>query len=212
MVNFEDQSEPIAFEPFDHPDLPEGPPAVEPPFHDPSRKLLELPFVTRPGKTRVTDVVVEVEALVVHPDGVVKHGNVGELLAVAGDAVKIRRDVLPDLLGIDAAVGLLQGAGLENHRRGDVHGGVVPLEKQEGVVECTQALVGVSAHDPEPPAPALPIVDPRRGGQGKNQRPSPETISSITCPSGSRTHICPDSLVVSSTSSPSARKRASVSS
>jgi hypothetical protein len=69
----------------------------------------------------VTEVVVEVEVIVVHPDCVVLSGNPRELLAVAWDQVQNGFGESLDGLEVDSAMVGAQSSGLEDVRTGDVH-------------------------------------------------------------------------------------------
>src|SRR5690606_11039709 len=70
--------------------------------------------------------------------------HVGELLAVARNAVQPDVDELADSLDVDVDVGRRERAGVEDRRRADVHVAAAVLVEQERLVERGQPLVCVA--------------------------------------------------------------------
>ncbi len=139
MVNLADQGEAIFFETLDDPDLPEGAGPIQALGHDASREALELLFVTGTGQAGMAQVVVEVEAVVVHPHRLTLEGDPGELLSVAGNPVQDSVDPPPDQLDVDPAVRSRERPDLVDAGGGHVHVGVGLLEEKEGVVQGSEA-------------------------------------------------------------------------
>jgi hypothetical protein len=122
VVDLRDDGEAIrARETFDDPHLPQRLRAIELLRHDATGEPLELPLVSGPRQARVTDVVVDVEVLVVDPRGMPVDRQALEDLAVAWDAMEPRVDVGTDALDVDAALGRAERSGLVERRPCDVH-------------------------------------------------------------------------------------------
>jgi hypothetical protein len=99
VVRLGDQREAVALEALHEPHLPERLRAVEALREDAPDQKRELVVVARGGERRVPDVVVEVQARVVHPNRLARlERREGELLPVAGDKMEAGLDVLDELV------------------------------------------------------------------------------------------------------------------
>jgi len=125
---------------LDHPHLPQRPAAVEVAFHYATGETLELLVSTGPGQRSVTNVVVDVEVRIVYPNPAITTGHLNYLLPVARDERQGSPHRVAHRIDVDAAVGMGQLTGLEDHRAADVHRYVGLFEDQEGIIERAQAL------------------------------------------------------------------------
>jgi hypothetical protein len=115
MVGLRDQRETIALEPLSQPDLPERFRAVEALGEDPSRQPAQLLDRARRRQRGVAHVIVDVEARVVDPERPPHlEPRERQLLAIAGDQMQARLDVLGELLARGRRA-------LEDHDRAHVH-------------------------------------------------------------------------------------------
>jgi hypothetical protein len=85
VVKLADDGEAISRESLDKPNFPQRPRSVELLLEDPGGELLELRIRPRPRKAREPDVIVQVEAVIINPDGVVLERDPLELLTTTGD-------------------------------------------------------------------------------------------------------------------------------
>ena len=130
--------------------LPEGPVAIERFGHERGAELFELRVAPRPRQARVPYVVVEVEIRVVDPDRTLCERNPGDLPPIARHPVQFRGNQIPDRVGVDAAVGSLQIAGVEGERRRQMHRCGLLLEPEEGFVQApSDSYVAPSGCSPE---------------------------------------------------------------
>ena len=141
VVRLADEGEAVAGQPLHHPQLPERARAVQALRHDPGRKLLDLPLVAGARQAGVANVVIEVEALVVHPHGRAVNGHKGQLLPVARNAVQHAGNGAANARQINAAFCVAQRPRIVNGRGGHMHTGVGALQQQEGVVEGGEGFV-----------------------------------------------------------------------
>ena len=102
VVDLGNERETVSLQPLDDPHLPQRSIPVEVLLHDPRRKSLQLIVGTGFWKRGVPKVVVEVEIVVVTPDGPLLKGDPGEFLSVAGDPVERGLRESPDFLGPDS--------------------------------------------------------------------------------------------------------------
>jgi hypothetical protein len=111
-------------------DLPKRPGMVERSAEYPRYQLVKLLAVTWTGKSSTPQVIAQVEALVVDPDG---RGNatqdVSNSLAVARNKVQPRRDNLSESVGVDDFA-----RRLEDREPTGMHWGRALFEVQEGRV------------------------------------------------------------------------------
>jgi len=99
--------EPVPFQTFDDPQLPQGLLSVQRPRQNVRSDSLELLLVPRPWQGDVTHVVVEAEAVVVDPHGLTLDRDVRESLPVSRHQMQLRGDVLLDALDINPGHHLL---------------------------------------------------------------------------------------------------------
>ena len=95
MVDFGDDRESIVLEPFDHPQLPKRFGSIELLGDDPSGEELELLVSAGPGEARVSDVVVEIEVIVVYPNRMTGAGHVCQPLPVSRGCTAVCRGCGP---------------------------------------------------------------------------------------------------------------------
>ena len=62
----------------------------------------------------MTDVVINVEMRIVHPDGMITDRGVRQALAVAGNEVQPGGDVVANFIDVDTALGCAQRPGFGN--------------------------------------------------------------------------------------------------
>ena len=146
VVGLQDHREATALEPLEDPAFPERTRAVQPLCHDARRHSLELREAPRSRQARVAQVVVEVEVLVVYPDGMSLERNPAERLAQPRHLVKTSRDPAADRLEVDAALDAAEPPGVEDLDRGRVRKGPRRLALEVGRVAIAESLVGVSRH------------------------------------------------------------------
>src|SRR6266481_7425138 len=130
-------------EPFQNPDLPQGFLTVEVLRRDARRQALELSLISRPRQRDVTDVIINVEMLIVHPHGMIRHRDISQPLAVARNEVQPRGDVVANLIDVDAAIGCPERPALERCPAGNVHGAGGGLHHEKRVVEEAETVVGM---------------------------------------------------------------------
>jgi len=97
-------------------------------------------------KAGVSEVIVDVEVFVVHPDRVRFARGPLELLAIAGQSMKERGGQVLDGLEVDAAVIVLEGPGVEDHGAADVHRKAGGLPEEEVIVLSRQSIICVTRH------------------------------------------------------------------
>jgi hypothetical protein len=113
------------------PETPEWLGPVEWLAHDSPRQELELLVAPGPGEAGVTNVVFEVEVVVVDPDRAVDGGDECQALAVARDVLQLAVDVRLDPFDVDPAFWPLQRARLKDRHPGYMHVGGGGLQRQK---------------------------------------------------------------------------------
>ncbi len=157
VVRLADHGDPVALQSLDDPRLPQRFAPIQLLRHDACAQTLQLPLVSGVRQGRVTHVVVQVEAVVIHPHGVSFDGDVRQPFPVPRDAVQAGGDVRGDAIDVDSACRVGERFAFENRHRGDVHRRVLVcvLENEKRTVERRQALVAVVTHA-RTPAPLRP--------------------------------------------------------
>ena len=120
----------ILLQALHHPELPQGPGAIEGRTGDLARHLAELPASTGGGAADAPDVVVDVEVGIVHPNRMVEvQRNLHQPSTKRRNQVEAVGDELLDLLERVAA---RHGVGIEHHGHGHVHvvGGGLEVQKR----------------------------------------------------------------------------------
>jgi hypothetical protein len=122
MMNLHDHCELISsLQALDDPGLPERPASIEWLSHHARDEVLQLLQCAGLGERGVSHVVVEIEMRIVHPDGVVEHGDLVEALPISRDEVKKTLGSALDEVDVDSARFAAKGADIEDVCRGDVH-------------------------------------------------------------------------------------------
>ena len=103
MVHLAHNREAPALETFDEPQLPQGPVTVERLGQNASHQAFEGAVASGSRQTGVTNVIREIEVVVVDPDRMVYERREAEFLPVAREPVKARFDIFRDAFGIESS-------------------------------------------------------------------------------------------------------------
>jgi len=109
----------------------------------PARRLSERSS-PRGGQTEVAQVVIQIEARVVHPYRVIRERDPGESLAIAWH--EFRLDQGPNTIDVHAAFGAGEWSDIEDRHGAHVHRCAVVLDLEEGGVKGRQTLVVRGSH------------------------------------------------------------------
>jgi hypothetical protein len=147
MVDLADHDEVTsAREALYDPDLPQGLATVEMLRHHARGETLELPAIAGLGQRDVSDVVVNIEMLVIHPHRMIRDRHIRQPLAVTGNEMQAGGDVVANRIDIDATIGCLQRLGFKCGHPGHVHGARRRLHEEKRTVEEAETVVRIGAH------------------------------------------------------------------
>ena len=141
VVDLHDERESSPGKALHDPRFPERSPAIERPLEDLGAALLELLPRTRLREAPVSQVMAEVEAVVVDPYRIARHGQVLEALAEAWHQRQPLRQVCPDAIDVDPTACAAEVATLEDAGDRQVHVGIGRLESKEALVQSRKPLV-----------------------------------------------------------------------
>lgn len=142
VVALGDDGEAALLQTFHDPDLPERPVAVEGEGHDVTGQPLEQPFVSRMGQAQVADVVVQVEARVVHPVGGAGERHPGDALPVAWVEHRLREAA--EVLDVHPSARAAEAPRAEDRHGADVHRRVPVFDLEEAGIQGRETFaVGV---------------------------------------------------------------------
>ena len=138
VVDLGDEADPALFHPFDDPDLPQRPRAIERDRSDLTCDRRQLSPAPRLRHANPTNVIVGIEVRVLDPHGVVElERHLGKPSGECGDPMKAADDVVPERLE-RVAVGHRRRVVDAGHRY--VHVGARRFEVQEGGIQTGQSL------------------------------------------------------------------------
>jgi hypothetical protein len=144
VVCLREDGEAVVLEPLDDPKLPERLPAVQGLGHDLPHEPFQQTLVPRAGETQVPQVVVQVEAGVVNPYGMIRERRPRQALAVARHAVERRFHELADPLDFETVACPRERRRIEDGHRPHVHVGISIFDLEEGRIEGGETFeVGV---------------------------------------------------------------------
>jgi len=92
----------------------------------------------------VAQVVIQIEARVVHPYRVIRERDPGESLAIAWHEFRLDQGLNP--IDVDAAFGAAECSGIQDRHGNHVHRCTVVLDLEEGGVKGRQTLVVGASH------------------------------------------------------------------